>query len=204
MDELSFEQLDQKVSQLSNGDDSARDELIQLSFDRLRSLTRKMIKSYPAVRRWQETDDVFQQAALRLWQSLSEVKPANSRHFFNLAALQVRRELIDLARSYNSPSGINQNRESVAGLDENQRPIQSPDASTETHEGSSLATWTEFHQSVDQLDEDEREVFELIWYQGLSQTNVAQLLDTPQRSISRRWQKARRNLYSLLGKQLPE
>ena len=57
---------------------------------------------------------------------------------------------------------------------------------------------------VRKLDDEERETFDLIWYQGLSQQAVAGLLSTSQRTISRRWQKARRGIYELLGQRLPE
>ena len=65
---------------------------------RLSRLARKMLRSYPGVRRWELTDDIVQNAALRLWQCLDAVKPASVRSFINLAAVQIRRELIDLAR----------------------------------------------------------------------------------------------------------
>lgn len=84
------------IIRLLDGDEDARRELIQLSYDRLRKLARKMLSCFPTVKRWEETDDVFQRSALRLWKSLEEVRPTDSRHYFNLAAMQVRRELIEL------------------------------------------------------------------------------------------------------------
>ena len=78
-----------------------------------------MLKDFPAIRRWEETDDVFQRAALRLWQLLENVEPDDSRHYFNLAALQVRRELIEIARSINGTFGLARNQES--------RELKNPD-----------------------------------------------------------------------------
>lgn len=203
MSDVDVSQIESAVDRLVGGDPSARKELIQITCDRLTRLTRKMLKDFPTVRRWEETDDVFQRAAMRLWKSLEEVQPTSARHFLNLAALQIRRELIELSRSLQGPHGHARNHDSVAnGVDETQSnaPL---DAASDTYEAKRLASWSEFHQCVQNLEDDERETFELIWYQGLSQENVAQLLKVSQKTVSRRWQKARRNIYELLGKELP-
>ena len=94
------------VDRLRAGQPDARSELIELSYQRLLRLTRKMLKDFAVVKRFEETDDVFQQAGLRLWKSLEHVEPDSSRHFLNLAALQVRRELIELSRRYTGPRGM--------------------------------------------------------------------------------------------------
>jgi hypothetical protein len=44
-----------------------------------------MLRNYPHLKRWEQTDDVFQRAALRLYRSLGEVQPASPREFFGLA-----------------------------------------------------------------------------------------------------------------------
>lgn len=204
MSDSEFQEIETAVQQWISGDPSARQKLIQLSYDRLRRLTRRMLQDFPTVRRWEETDDVFQRAAMRLWRVLEKVQPESSRHFFNLAALQVRRELIDLARSLGGPLGQAGNYESRSGDDSQSLQDTPANSGSETYEASSLATWSEFHEKVQLLDANERETFELIWYQGLSQESVALILEISQKSVSRRWQKARRNLFELLGRQLPQ
>jgi len=189
------------LSRLRAGDLEAREELIQLSFARLKRLSSQLLRQFPGVRRWEETDDVLQQAMVRLWKALSDVDLESPRHFFNLAAVQVRRELIDMSRKFGGVGGCNRKLESVADADRD-----SPQASegvSETYEGGQLASWTEFHDAVDRLPEELSETFQLIWYQGLSQEQVAALIDMPQRTVSRRWQKARRELARILGGQLP-
>ena len=79
-------------------DEGAFDQLAIQSTERLRGLTRRMLKRYPHLRRWEETDDIFQAALIRLHRSLTEVKPDSRRAFFGLAITQIRRTLIDLAR----------------------------------------------------------------------------------------------------------
>ena len=89
----------------AEGQEDAYGELIAKASERLFKLTRKMLRNYPYLRRWEQTDDVFQNAAMRLHQSLSEVKTDTVRNFFGLAVTQIRRTLIDLARHHFGPEG---------------------------------------------------------------------------------------------------
>src|SRR5438128_1367023 len=90
---------------LRQGDDQARCQLVSHACERLRRLTSRMLKGYPGVGRWEQTDDVLQNALLRLWRAMEAIQPESVRHFYNLAALQIRRELIDLAHHHLGPQG---------------------------------------------------------------------------------------------------
>jgi RNA polymerase sigma-70 factor (ECF subfamily) len=69
---------------------------------------------------------------------------------------------------------------------------------------ASLAWWTEFHEKAAALPPEEREVFGLLWYQGLSQADAAKLLAVSPRTLKRRWHKARILLFEAMGGQWPE
>jgi RNA polymerase sigma-70 factor (ECF subfamily) len=56
-----------------------------------------MIEGYPKVHRWEQTDDVIQNAVIRLQRTLQQLTVAAARDFFRLVTLQIRRELLDLA-----------------------------------------------------------------------------------------------------------
>ena len=71
-------------------------------------------------------------------------------------------------------------------------------------EPSRLAAWTEFHEQIGALPDEEREVFDLLWYQGLSQAEAAELLGVSERTVKRRWQTARYRLHEALGGEVPE
>jgi RNA polymerase sigma-70 factor (ECF subfamily) len=191
------------LDRLRDGDEAARGELLECACERLRGLARKMLRSYPRVHRWEQTDDVLQNAALRLHRTLGEIALATPRDFFRLAALNIRRELLDLAKHYYGPLGHGAKHatlppgESGTGVD----PADRADLSSE---GSRLATWGEFHEQISALPEEEREVFDLLWYQGLSQAEAAQLLGVSQRTIKRRWQAARLRLHEALHGEIPE
>src|SRR5207302_1154946 len=162
----------------------------------LTRLTRKMLKGYPRVKRWEETDDVMQNATMRLYRSLLDVKPASAADFFRLAALNIRRELLDLAKHYYGPQGQGAKHATVGGgHDSENAPPPAFDRPDSADEPARLAAWTEFHSQIERLPEEEREVFDLVWYQELSQAEAAELLKVSERTIKRRWQSARLKLH---------
>jgi len=64
-----------------------------------------MFHGHGNLRRWEQTDDVFQAAMLRLHTALNDVKIESVLHFFNLAAVMIRRTLLDLAKHHFGPEG---------------------------------------------------------------------------------------------------
>jgi RNA polymerase sigma factor (sigma-70 family) len=197
-------QIQLRLDRLRARDESARDELLNIACERLSRLARKMLRGYPGVRRWEQTDDILQNAALRLCRALEEVQPATVRSFINLAAVAIRRELIDLARHYHGPEGMGRHHVSWAGPDGSASPLGLPDSPADTDEPARLAVWAEFHAQVDALPDAEKEVFDLLCYQGLSQVEAAALLDVTERVVKYRWRSARLKLHERLGGRMPE
>lgn len=194
------------LDRLRAGDAAARNDLVNCACDRLQRLTRKMLKDYRGVRRWEETGDVFQNAIMRLCRALKEVNLESLRQFYRLAAVQVRRELIDLARHHYGPEGPGAHHASqmqpAPGASSAPAPAyEKPDVATEP---ARLAQWTEFHRQVEMLPDDEREVFDLLWYQGLSQAEAAAVTGVSDRTIKSRWRGARLKLHAALGGALPD
>src|SRR4051812_38634182 len=93
------------IQRLAARDRSAVEELITHAQERLRRLARKMLREDARVHRWEQTDDVVQNALLRLYRALQEVSPDSPQGFMKLAARMIRRELIDLARHHYGPQG---------------------------------------------------------------------------------------------------
>jgi RNA polymerase sigma-70 factor (ECF subfamily) len=197
-------QIQRWIDRLRAGDESAREGLLNCACERLTRLTRKMLHGYPRVRRWEQTDDVLQNALLRLYRSLEDVKPANAADFFRLAALNIRRELLDLAKHYYGPRGLGANYGSVAGGEGSQERAGADPAASSGDDPGRLAAWTEFHAQVERLPEEEREVFDLLWYQELPQAEAAALLNVSVRTIKRRWASARLKLHEALHGALPD
>jgi RNA polymerase sigma factor (sigma-70 family) len=192
------------IDRLRGGDDSARAELVNSACERLRLITRKMLRRYPRVKRWEQTDDVLQNASLRLYRTLEQVAPESVRDFLRLASLNIRRELLDLVKHHYGPQGQGANYATKAEqANSDTRSGEGPEAAALTHEPFRLMAWTEFHHAVETLPDEEREVFDLLWYQGLPQAEAAALLGVSDRTVKRRWQAARLHLVDALHGQLP-
>jgi RNA polymerase sigma-70 factor (ECF subfamily) len=182
------------LDRMRAGDRPARDELFRRVCGRLERLTRKMLKGFPGVRRWAQTDDVLQSALVRLLRALEEVHPATVREFFALTTEQIRRELLDLARHYYGPQGPGAKHATGAGSQENPA-YEKADLSREP---GALAAWCEFHEQVSHLPVAEREVVGLLYYQELPQSEAAAILGVTVRTVQRRWHSALLMLHETL------
>ena len=198
-------QIQDCIDRLRSGDASACDDLLAHALERLTRLTRKMLRDFPGVHRWEQTDDVIQNAAVRLCRALDQVKPTTVADFFGLAAAQIRRELLDLARHYSGAHG-RAIQQSVVGP-EGAAAESSAEALAQpvdtTHDPDRLEAWTDFHRQAEALPPEERETFDLLYYQGVSQTEAAAILDVSERTIKRRWQSARLRLHEALEGRMP-
>ena len=173
------------LGRLRAGDDAARERLIALAQGRFVALARAMLRRHPHVRRWEQTDDLLQAALVRLHRSLAVVRPEDVRHFDNLAAAQIRRELIDLARRHRGPEGLGANHH-TDGADPGERLAKLADGRPET-----LDEWATFHEAVERLPEEERQVTDLLWYRGLTHAQAAEALGVATKTVQRRWASAR-------------
>ena len=180
------------LARMRAGDRNARDELLRGVEQRVELLARKMLRDFPRVRRMEETGDVCQAAAVRLLRCLETVNPASMRDLYSLAATQIRRELLDLAR-YHRRRGepIELPAEEGRPGAELQVPVDpdSPD----------LDEWCQFHEAVESLPTEEREVVGLIFYHGWTRQQVAELFQVTERTVRRWWVSALVRLKKKIG-----
>jgi RNA polymerase sigma-70 factor (ECF subfamily) len=174
------------LARLRAGDRAARDELFHHLSGRLERLTRKLLRGFPGVQRWANTDDV----------ALEEVHPNTVRDFLALGAKQIRRELLDLVRHYYGPLGLGANHASCNGS----APPEPRDAAPEP---AALLAWCEFHERIQGLPSDERELVDLLYYQGLPQAEAAALLNVTVRTVQRRWNAVLLKMHEQLRDQWP-
>src|SRR4051794_14117285 len=92
--------LNERVARWQGGDRAAADELLRAVAGRLERLARKMLRGFPRVRALADTCDVMSAASVRLLNALRSVQPPSTREFFALSAVQIRRELLDLADTH--------------------------------------------------------------------------------------------------------
>ena len=196
-------QLQAILDKASEGDTDAYGELIAGAAERLLKLTRRMLRNYPHLRRWEQTDDVFQTAVMRLYRSLAQLRPESVRGFFGLATTQIRRTLIDLARHHFGPEGQGAKHETNVGSANSHGGIveNKPDTGDQPE---TLETWACFHEAVDALPADGKEVFQPLWYGGLPQKEIANLLGISVPTVQRRWYEAQLHVYKAMrGEQPP-
>jgi RNA polymerase sigma factor (sigma-70 family) len=99
--------------------------------------------------------------------------------------------------------GLGTNHASLAQIGPESAAALALDPVDHSHDPDRLADWSDFHREVEALPEEEREAFDLLFYQGLTQAAAAGLLDVSERTIKRRWQSARMRLVQTLGARMP-
>lgn len=191
------------LGRLAKGDDSAREEILELCNERLRELSHRLLGNFARVRRWDDTGDVAQNAALRLYKALAETVPESPRGLMGLLATQIQRELIDLARKHAGPMSYARNHDTNV-RDGSQGGVhlvdEAADGGDGLHEaGIPLERWEEFHAAVESLPEEHREVFRLVWYLGTDRETTAKTLGLSVRTVGRRWQEAREMVARVLN-----
>ncbi|MCI0460784.1 MAG: sigma-70 family RNA polymerase sigma factor [Gemmataceae bacterium] len=193
--------LHQCIVRWQAGDRAAADEILQATGIRLERPARKMLGDFPNVHAWADTLDVLQGSLLRLLHTLQNLQPASTRDFFNLAVVHIRRELLDLARQCAGRQAILLNKPARTGENPADCLAQVPDPSASPQ---NLEVWCEFHEAVEHLPAEEREVVGLVFYQGLTQAQVATLCGVSARTVRRRWTSACARLHDALDGRFPE
>src|SRR5262245_59718355 len=166
------------VDRWQAGDKEAADQLLRAVGQRLEGLSRKLLRGFPAVRACTETADVLQGSLMRLLNTLRKLQPESTRHFSNLAAVHIRRELLDLARHFR---GMNQTRLSPADT-AGDSAAGDLVAKTAAPTDGDIDTWCRFHEAVDELPLEEREVVGLAFYHSWTQGQIAELFQVDERT----------------------
>src|SRR5579859_7866853 len=193
-------QLHSWLDRFHAGDRAAREEMLRSISNRLERLAHKMLGRFPTVRHWADTGDVMQSAVLRLLRALDAVRPPSVSDFFGLAAEQMRRELLDLARQ-----ATRGRRAGMQPLEASEDGQMAParEALAVTEDLDDLDLWQRFHESVLGLPVEEREVVSLVYYHGWSQPQVAALFGINERTVRRRWRAGCIRLQERLGGRFP-
>jgi RNA polymerase sigma factor (sigma-70 family) len=176
MDESLLAQLEAAIQ---TGNSAA--QIIVISLGRLRTLARRMLHRHAALRRLIDTDDLLQNAAIRMHRALACIVVESPRHAMRLAVMQLKRELVDLVRSQRRTCLEGQAADGV--LHSEQPQFQ-----------ESLQAWSEFHAAVEALPKPQREAVHFLWYLELSQEQAAKLLGISDRTLRRHWAAAQETL----------
>jgi RNA polymerase sigma-70 factor (ECF subfamily) len=152
--------------------------LLASAVDRLHLLcTALLFRNYPRLARPPlnlHADELLSSVVERLLKAMRAVRPQTVRQFFALANRHMRWELNDLARRLDKEAGLVELRESLAGA-----PAESS--------GSQLsADARRILEAIEGLPDDEREAFDLVRIQGMSQPEAAEVLGVSAKTVQRR------------------
>lgn len=185
---------------LASPSKTARERLLAHVQPRLIRMIRRTLRKFPGVWRWEDEADVMQNVLLRLDRALQEVTPPTSADFLALASAHIRWELTDMARRHNGPAGLNALYLTPANdEDGGRRPVDPP---APAQDPLGLEIWSELHEKIAEMPDGPRQLFDALFYRGLQQSEAAEFLGMPLRTLRRRWRQAREKLAEEFGDDL--
>jgi RNA polymerase sigma factor (sigma-70 family) len=183
------------LDRMRQGDPEARRKMLERSCERLRRLAGRMLHgSFPELARRHELDSVVHETWMRLLPALDKIEPPTVADFFRLAAHKFRQVLLDMARNERRRA-----QREVIGLSGVGGEGATLSIGNSTYDPARLALWTEFHENVGTLNDQERVVFEMHYYLDLPQAEIARVLDLNPRKVSYLWVAATEKLGDDLG-----
>lgn len=186
------------LAQVKAKEPKAREELIAHSLDRLQRLSRKMFRKHANLCTLEQTDDIVQKLVIKLHKMLDDLFPENTSSYFKLASQNLRWVLQDLARS--SIAKHQSFGEMSTSVKRNELlNTKDPDGGP-----SNYAEWSEFYEKIELLPDENKELFDLLWFQGLSQVDAAMFLNIPLRTLRRKWMITRILIRTLIKNEPPE
>jgi len=182
----------------SRGEPEARDRLLIACRARIEKLAHWLLGSHPEIRRGaHDTEDILQDACVKLWRAIESEQPESERHLHALAAMQVRRIVIDLTRKFGGPRSPVKNQATNV-VPRGSRTIDRTDEAAEVAEDFDTTDMSHFHDEVAKLNAELREVFEHRFYLGGSVEDVARCVGCDPRTVKRRWKLAKEQLQARL------
>jgi RNA polymerase sigma-70 factor (ECF subfamily) len=126
----------------------------------------------------------------RLLKALREARPGTARQFFALACQHMRWELNDMARRLDEQPSAEELRDDSVPAPSNSDTGLTPDG-------------RRILDAIDRLPEGEREAFDLVRIQGMSQSEAAKVLDVSVMTVNRRLNRGLQLLAAALGDLYP-
>jgi RNA polymerase sigma-70 factor (ECF subfamily) len=138
-----------------------------------------------------QVDEMLSAVVERLLKALREARPASVRQFFALAGQHLRWELNDMARRLD---------EQPAAVELNEAQVSAPASS----DSGLTPDARRMLEAIENLPDEEREVFDLVRIQGLTQAEAASVLDVSAMTVNRRLNRGLQLLTATLGDLCPD
>jgi RNA polymerase sigma factor (sigma-70 family) len=183
------------------GDADAKRALVERAYDRLLLLARGHLRRFPDIRREEESAAILNAAYARISKALDDVRPTTVLDFLGLVSLQMRRVLLDISRKGHRGSepppavqgGLGAPERSAGGGADPEAPDGEPAGGLRS----------DILDALDNLPDDERVVVELIFFHGLTQVEIGEILNLHPDTVKRRWAAARVKLAGQLADYAP-
>jgi RNA polymerase sigma-70 factor (ECF subfamily) len=168
--------------------------LLDRAVRRLHQLCATLLyRSYPRLTRPPlnlQPEEMLSAVVERLLKALRQARPATTRQFFALACQHMRWELNDMARR----------------LDEQPAAVPLPDESVPAPPSTDSGLTPDGRRilaAIEGLPEEEREAFDLVRIQGMSQAEAAGVLEVSVMTVNRRLHRGLQLLAAALGDLYP-
>lgn len=184
--------LDLLLEKLRNNDKDAKNGIIVYTLDRLERISRRMFHKFPVLQESEETGDILHMLVLKLDKALAHDTPNSVSGYFALVNLNLNWILKGLARKIKASEGFVWNGMNDV-LNQATDPYSGPVNNLD---------WVEFFELLEMLPQENREIFDLIWLQGLNQKQTAMILGISLRTVIRRWIKTKLEIRRLMDDEL--
>jgi RNA polymerase sigma factor (sigma-70 family) len=169
--------------------------LLERAVHRLHELCAALLhRSYPRLTRPPlnlQVEEMLGAVVERLLKALREIRPGTVRQFFALASQHMRWELNEMARRLDEQPTAAELREGL---------VPAPASS----DSQLTADVRRMLEAIERLPEGEREAFELVRIQGMSQAEAARMLEVSVATVNRRLSRGLQLLAAELGDLYPD
>jgi RNA polymerase sigma factor (TIGR02999 family) len=177
------------LAQAADGDRAALDAVFVALYPDLKRIARSRLRQQGRADNL-GTTTLLHESFLRLVKA-SEVRVADRRHFFAYAARTMRNVIVDEARQHLAERrGGGAHHETLGG----DAALEVPD----TSRSSELVRVSEALVELAAIDSELAELVDMRYFGGYSETEIAELQGISDRTVRRRWDKARAWLYVAL------
>ncbi len=192
-------QLNELLQKFNPEDPESLNELLVFTQERLRAIIHNKLSDDKYVHRWSQTDDVYQNIAIRLSRAIKETLPKTKKDYFSLAVTCIQREIVDLARQFRNGNSFESNHGT------SQKNTSDNDRENSLWEGQiddESLQYIEYHDAVDfaleKLQEEQRQLIKFMYYENLTSKEIAALYEISESTVKRRINDAKLRLCEIL------